>query len=330
MIYEYALQPSLVVDWADQNTGRFVGQFGMDQRRLVSEFPNDWAGEVYSEALSRFDYDDRDPGFLNLKSVLEAFIQVLSDCMIPRKINSQSNWISDVLNEHRVRPFHAIFVSERPSESPPEVITEKDIDNLHDKRWYLPTIKTTPKSSEQIAESLLPFLRGARKLILVDPYFDPEVTRFKDTLTAMVNKITKFRNVTGLPDLIIITSAEQKHKLSEGEFTLIQKNNVAGNLYRKAEDHLAKLIPNNWNISFIVTSEVCGGDASHNRYLLSDIGGVVIPFGADDFTRNPTLNVDDDIVLMPKGMFDKRWQQYSKFDPARVVGNILQIKGQKT
>jgi hypothetical protein len=90
----------------------------------------------------------------------------------------------------------------------------------------------------------------------------------------------------------------------------------------KAKDHLAPFIPHDWKVNFVAMTEIAGSDAVHNRYLLSDIGGVIIPFGADDFTRDKSLNVEDDITLMLAGMFDRRWRQYSNLDPARIIGSM--------
>src|SRR5262245_3397391 len=111
MIYEYALEPSLVVGWSVAGIGRFVGQFGLDYRRLVSDFPKDWKGRVVGEFYKRFDYDDSSFEFQNAQPALEAYLQILTDCMVPRQVTIplDADWLEAAVIEHSKRPFYAIL-----------------------------------------------------------------------------------------------------------------------------------------------------------------------------------------------------------------------------
>lgn len=113
MIYEYALEPRLVVDWAIARIGRYVRQFGLDQRRLVSDFPKDWQNCVVGAFYEYFDYDDTSLEFQNTQRDLDAYLQILTDYMVHRniKVPLDCNWLDAALSEHKSRPFYAIFVS---------------------------------------------------------------------------------------------------------------------------------------------------------------------------------------------------------------------------
>lgn len=113
MIYEYALDPMLVVDWAIGRKGRFVGQFGMDQRRLVSDYPKDWASEVYGAFYEHFGYDDSSLEFQNAQPELQSYVQWLSEFTVQRDVKrtAKHTWLQDAVTEHARRPFHAIMTT---------------------------------------------------------------------------------------------------------------------------------------------------------------------------------------------------------------------------
>ena len=51
-----------------------------------------------------------------------------------------------------------------------------------------------------------------------------------------------------------------------------------------------------------------GGEQLHNRYILSDLGGVSFGYGLDEGDEGET----DDITLMDKDQHQHRWFQYSE------------------
>ena len=55
-----------------------------------------------------------------------------------------------------------------------------------------------------------------------------------------------------------------------------------------------------------------GGEQLHNRYILSDLGGVSFGYGLDEGDEGET----DDITLMDQDQYELRWSQYSGEPPA--------------
>ncbi len=330
MIYEYALEPSLVVDWAVAGIGRCVGQFGLDCRRLVSDFPRDWKGRVIGEFYERFEYDDTSVEFQNAQPELETYLQILTDCMVPRQIDIPltSSWLKAALAEHRERPFYAIFAAHEPEEPSPAVITEAVIDHVRDKRWYLPTIKTARKSAAEIAVALRPVLQMATRIALVDPYFNAKKKRYLESLAAIVVQALKVpRSVDMLPEITVITGVEQAHDERDGPFTPEQIANVSTDLRVNAELHIPKCIPRGFQIRFEILRNRAGGDPLHNRFLLTDVGGVIIPYGLDDYTRTAEHSPRDDLTPMLRGMYEERWKQYMEPAEADVVLGPIPIIG---
>lgn len=331
MIYEYALDPALVVDWAIGGKGRFVGQFGMDQRRLVSDYPKDWAGAVYGAFYEHFDYDDSSLDFQNAQPELQSFVQWLSEFTVRRdaKRSAERTWLQDAVAEHIRQPFHAIMTTTGDGVECREVITPEVLDNLRDSRWYLPTIGATKKSAEELAAAIEPMLRRAKYIVLVDPYFDAADARYQASFSTLIQAACCARGVgTSLPAITVMTGIEQKHKPHEGEFTREAMARVANNLCVNAQRELPKLVPRGMSLDFYCLKHPDAGDPLHNRYVLTDIGGVIAPYGLADYKPGEAHGAKDDLTPMPKGMYVNRHRQYVAkvgidivLDPIRIEGN---------
>ncbi|EXI78381.1 MAG: hypothetical protein AW10_03095 [Candidatus Accumulibacter appositus] len=328
MIYEYALEPSLVVDWALAGDGCCVSQFGLDCRRLVSDFPTDWKGLVFADFLARYDYDYGHPDVANTQPTLDAFLQILTDCMVLRQIHlpQRAAWLEEAINEHFQRPFHAIFARRRPEDSPADVITEENIRNVRDPHWRLPTIKTTRKSAADIASRLRPLLQAASKIFLIDPYFDASKKRFQDPFAEIMRQTAmQPRAVSSSPVISLITGVERHFKetakpTNEQEIGKRRKEeaNVAAEIVRQARCHLAALVPNGLAVKISVLKNPTRGDPLHNRFVLTDVGGVILPYGLDERDRDGQCATDD-LTLLPQGMYWERWKQYAEGKGIEVV-----------
>lgn len=330
MIYEYALDPMLVVDWAIGRKGRFVGQFGMDQRRLVSDYPKDWAGEVYGAFYEHFGYDDSSLEFQNAQPELQSYVQWLSEFTVQRDVKrtAKHTWLQDAVTEHGRRPFHAIMTTAGDGVECAEVITPEVLDDLRDLRWYLPTITATKKSAEDLAAAMEPMLRGARYIVLVDPYFNAADARYQASFSALIRAACEARGSgSSLPELIVMTGIEQKHKPHEGEFTREAMTRVADDLRVKAQREIPKLLPVGMSVAFYCLKHPDAGDPLHNRYILTDIGGVVVPYGLAEYKPGEAHDAKDDLIPMPRGMYSERHQQYVKKAGIDIVLGGIRIEG---
>lgn len=330
MIYEYALDPNLVVNWAINGTGRVVGQFGMDQRRLLSDFPKDWKGQAYGEFYKHFEYDDTSLEFQNAQLEFDAYVQLLTDHTVRRNrtIGENSSWFDEALREHNSHPFHAIMASHTGDGSCAAVITPNVIDDIRDDRWYLPTIASARKTAAEIARAVAPLLKVANKIVLVDPYFDPSEPRFLATFEEMMKiAFGASRCIETLPSVTIMTNVYQAHRRQDGEFTASQKANVAADLTHKANQHLPGHLPKGALVDFYCLEHPPSGDAFHNRFVLTDVGGVIAPYGLDDCSSGATHNAKDDLQPMSKGAYEGRWKQYVEKRDISIIGNLVRVVG---
>lgn len=60
-------------------------------------------------------------------------------------------------------------------------------------------------------------------------------------------------------------------------------------------------------MAVLVLSQRTRGDRLHNRYILTDIGGLVFGTGLDEGADNET----DDVTLMDRVQYELRWSQHA-------------------
>lgn len=319
MIYEYALEPALVIDWVISKVAVYAREFGLDKRRLVSDFPKNWEGHVYGELYKHFNNDNTSLEFQNAALDLRYYLQILTEYMVYRDSKVLSDdWFNMVILEHNIRPFYGIFSSKNNSIcSSKDVFTEKDINDIKNQklRWFIPTVDPTRKSATEIAAILRPLLQASREIHIVDPYFDFDQNRprFEKTLIEIIHQTVKEpRAVKCTPSIEIITGVERDNRKGE-ETTDEQAKIFANNIHKRAIENLPKKIVNyNISIQLTILKNIPGIDPLHNRFILTDIGGVIFPFGTDDYDRNPDHIPTDDLMPMTKGIYEARWNQYVK------------------
>lgn len=331
MIFEYALDPKLVVDWAICGTGRYVGHIGMDHRRLLSDFPKGWKERTVGEFYERFAYDDSSVEFQNAQPNFEAYLQLLTDHTVCRtaEIRSDADWFLAAIEEHKKRPFHAIM-SQKMAEGEQLdcVITPEAIDDVRNQKWYLPTIQSSRKSAAEIADVLAPLLKMARQVVLVDPYFDADKERFVASFAEIMRRVfCNEQAITHSPQIALMTGVQQKHNPREGEFTPEQKKRVADDLRVKAMKELPKHLPKGAVVEFYCLQNPEMGDPLHNRFVLTDVGGVVVPYGLDDYGSGKAHEAKDDLQPMHKGIYEGRWIQYGERKGIDVVLGPVSISG---
>ena len=329
MIYEYALEPSLVVDWALAGIGRCVGQFGLDYRRLVSDFPKDWKGQVYGDFLARFDYDYGHPEVANTQPVLDAYLQILTDCMVSRQVTFPHDavWHDEAIREHAVRPFHAIFAAGQKANPHRDIITENNVDDVRDTRWWLPTLKTTRKSAAEIGNALRPILQAASEIYIVDPYFDASARRFQETFAEIMRQATTLpRAILTSPKVTLVTGVDRAFKDWERPSTeqeerarLAAESKVAANILELARRHLTGHVPAGVTLRLVILKKADRGDPLHNRFVLTDVGAIIVPHGVDDYDRESDHSAKDDLTPMLRGMYEERWEQYVNSAAVNIV-----------
>jgi hypothetical protein len=259
------------------------------------------------------------PDYLAASNFLSALLAFMTTQMVRRNWQAQDgrSWIDQVLAADTREPFHAILAA-TPIAEHARVITETVVNQLHDTRWYLPTVKPVAKTADDLAAVLETMLRGATRIVVVDPYFNPRDESYRAVLTALLTRTAQLRD-TGrtLPSVDLITGVSEGRPDRGAVSVEAQAKNEAHNRCEWASQYLRSCIPRGMRLTFKCVANLSDGDRLHNRFVLTDFAGTSLPYG----TQALGANVFDDISPLFKGQYEQRWRQFTRLDQLRVIGS---------
>ena len=288
MIYEYALEPEMVAGWGDRHNHRFfLREFGLGQGRIVSRYPKAWAKKVWDsfDGASQMD-----------RKRLEELLVRLKETMVKRKDlawdDAQESWRENAIAEHARHPFKAIMARSNP-DACPAVLVEDDLAASPCSGWDVPHGLTVNRKAVDMTDAIRRLLGCCRWVKFIDPYFVKGKTGHKKSLSAFM-KILAAERPVGAPETIEI------HTSGDGATTEYLK------------DFFEKIIPAGLQVSLYRWQERPGGQKLHNRYILTDLGGVSFLHGLDTGADGET----DDISRLDREQYLLRCKQYDPAGPA--------------
>ena len=221
-----------------------------------------------------------------------------------------TSWLENAEREHERRPFHAILALTNPKNHA-HVLAESDIDKDSAARWAVGHGCSVARNAAEMADAVAPLLRCCSDVIFVDPYFGPERSRYRRPFEAFLERVVRQR-----PDEIpkrIEVHTGVEHTGTEEFFR------------GECEKRLHRCVPEGMRVIVRRLKQKQDGERPHNRYILTDLGGVTFGIGLDDGNEGET----DDITLMDRGQYELHWSQYDgdppagfeqEGDPVEVVG----------
>lgn len=292
MIHEYALEPELVATWVDRSQGRyFIEKFGLGQPRVVSRYPRRWA-ELALEAFAG--------GTVVERKRLEELIVQLSATMVKRRDSNWkpvAAWLNNAEEEHKRVPFHAILARANPRGLPHVLVADELEDNSL--LWALPHGRTVPRTAAELTAAVASMLRVAEVVVFIDPYFGPENRRHREPLRGFLRAIVD-RRPGAAARRIEVQCSVKATKATEHVFR------------SQCKHRLPSCVPRNLRVKVVRLCQRPGGERLHNRYILTDLGGVMFGVGLDERDSGAM----DDIHLLSRAQYEERWQQYASDAPA--------------
>ena len=308
MIHEYALEPELVASWHDPLEFRFfVEQFGFRTGRVVSRYPKKWKKLVW-DAFNTTSGNTASPVARTRMTTLLKRLTEPGVKRLERVWDEDRDWLVNAEIGHERRPFHAILARDNPR-AYANVIREADIlaDTVAD--WDVPHTRVVKRTAEEMAACVAPMLCCATKILFVDPHFRATEERFRKPLSAFLRVVEARASEITLE----LHTADRADKPSWTEFQ------------KECDDKLPPVLPAGMPLSVYRWKEREGGEKLHNRYILTDIGGVQFGVGLDEGEPGTT----DDIARLSVDTFRKRFEDYagpnSAFDQD---GEPFSVEGQ--
>ncbi len=287
MIYEYALEPVLLNNWKDFRY--FAEKFGVPKGRLISRYPRKWERMVLASLTGC--------GEIERKTIEEALVN-LKRYLLPRhhEWRDETDWLSNAETEHTKRPFHAVIAAANPRNR--DFVLDADGVSEANSLWRLPILLPVQRVATVMAQRVAPLLCFSKRILFIDPHFRPQEIRWRRSLQAFLE---------------VATNTRRPGEVLKAE---IHVNNEIEINYFKAQCQkcLPEVIPIGLRVRIVQWQEKPLGEKLHNRFILTDIGGVSFGVGLDDSDGEDGQT--DDIQLLNEESYNSRFAQYAGSSPA--------------
>lgn len=328
MICEYALEPELVATWhTDLHYSHFIKHFGFDPDdgratgRVVAQYPRkSWNTKV-------LDAFDANSGYSAKRFAKQKRIEILLEQLGRIRIrrsgstwNDQYTWLKNAEEENKRHQFHAILAC-NPSDNPQVICGEDVLPGMDSPPlWSVPREEPVLRTAASMATHLKPMLRCATRILFIDPHFRPSEQRFRNPLEQFLKIICD-----GSRDVTLEYHTMHNDKKPAWNFFLDE-----------CQKYLPSLIPHGFTLTVRRWEERNIGEELHDRYILTDIGGVEIPRGLDESDR---YNLDEskrgtiDISRLSYETWQRRLEDYDSapaFDLEEEVTISVDLEGEVT
>lgn len=284
MIHEYAIDPAFLLELADKSETslHLCRALALGSACIMAGYPDNIGSLAYSLAKQELE-SAKDPKHIEkwqkrLHKVTE--ITVALTQTTTKRFNCKS-WNQDFTDEHTRFPFAGILSNNLPADNAPH----KNLDwlrRLDCDLFTCPQSCLVPRKADDMNRVLLPLLQNASQLTFVDPYFYPE-KRFNGPYQKYFASIAAASHVrsSGVREINIVCT---------GYIELYGKEHKASTFQKACEVVLPKLMPPNMKLTIYRIKEIPDRQKRHNRYIITDIGGVSLGHGTDD---SSSLSSDD-------------------------------------
>ncbi len=285
MIYSYAIDPNLLLSWAVPSEFKyFRGCFGLGTPRALLEIPKftRWRSMVVQFVQQS-----------NIDQVQQKNVEKLIDIISSARCRKASfgydgniQWLLNAEASHAQHLCEAVLACTNPRNNP-AVILGQTVGQSPHPLWDKPNAVTPFRTPEALSAAISAMLLNCSELRLVDPHFKPE-TRFTRVLEAILRVIAKRPDAGSLP---IEVHCKENCPLDHFKTSAIDK---------------ARYMPAGIHVQFFRWAQKADGEKLHNRYILTNLGGVRFGDSLDD--GNPAST--DDLNIMDANQFNLRWEQY--------------------
>lgn len=267
MHYEYAVEPAAIAE--DWKTCRYLAElFGFDRGRLLSQFPKIWLSMAI-DAAAHLPPVEKQRVIEKLRRLREHASVRRGRAFDP----TGGTWVDNALTQHANMPFRAI-VAATDVAGHAEVVMPDDVSETHPLFTVMRNAKI-PREAAAITTALAPLLACARRVLLVDKYYDPFRAKYQQTL----RELLAVAHAGGPAIEFEVHYCEHVHC----------PDAVA--IEREAATKFVGVIPAGMTIKIVRWREKPGGVNFHARYLLTDRGGIGVDAGFSSEGRHQSTDI---------------------------------------
>lgn len=287
MIFEFAVSPELFTGWQDV---RFLlSSFSPEEGRLVSEIPRKKWKSLVLRAIKR-----SENGEVMKKRLKEAANRLIKRALYTRQAAPEVDtpeWLAVAIAAHEQRPFRAILVDSYNGGR--EDVLINDINLTDHPLWRVPKDESIERTTATMIGVIQSMLDCAGEVMLVDRNFRPDQQRFQNVLIRIMESL-----------------ATRPHGPHIGIIVYHVGDDIANNhLELQCQTHIRPRMPAGMTLKIAVHPH----DDLHDRFVLTDIGGVSFGQGLDE-----NLGAGPEKVLISRlsDITYKEWWRKCKSTPA--------------
>lgn len=304
MICEYAIEPDVLIEWAkNQLSYKYIADnFGLGKSRMMAEYPKfkNWRKKL-RKAWASSDIGDFE------EARLTALFSLLTEKKIKRQnyqYNGEDSWLKNAeIENQRQKPFKAIIAKDNPRKKT-AVLSNKNMGSWADKYWLMNKSKRISKKAEIIASTVAPMLQNCNQFILIDPYFRASKTNWRHPLELMLIEFLKYRSDLKNIECEIYVSASYD-KAPSKEFFEKEFQNTK----------FKQIMPTGLSLTVKRWRHREGGEKLHDRFILTDIGGILSSYGFDEFYDYENHEQTTSLILLEKQDYNNLMDQYTGDSP---------------
>lgn len=283
MFKEIAVEPDAITG-SYRDFKYVIEKFGVPEGRWISRFPKRWEALVYQSANAKL------TGTIDLKRIEERLRRVGDKVLLAsgrHPADNKATWIDSALREHKRRPFDAIIAA--LGRDNPAVVAVADLDGDHpclmpNRQWIV------ARTAQEMASCCVSLLMSSRHVKLVDPHLDLAQPRF-------------WRPFAGF---LAAAKADAIVDLYRGD------DLSADFAIPRFGERLEGIRPTGVRVRLFLLRQA----TMHNRYVLTERGGLSFSTGLDD--ANNGLKTHDDVMVLDGPTWQAHWDSLADDDPVHV------------
>lgn len=326
MIKEYALDPELLNNWKDFRF--FTNFFSLENGRAISGYPTpeEWKNLV-RENFRKL----KTPTMEGAKMVVALDKLTVIHSRDKGKWNDKLGWLDNVIEEDKRKPFQAIILNENINDiKHPKLILGNEVicSQLVPDSSGIKTLFNTSRSvivnrkAREMALCIKDLLQNSKQFIFIDPYFLAQPTDVDHPTAGRRNERIIKRHTRPLKEFLELISDNNKdNSLPVTRLQYHAKNDdkcVDDNTFiLNSKKVLPSIIPKE-----LINLQLMRWDNEnlHNRYILTDIGGVMFGTGLDDNEEGNSESTDTDVVtLLDESTRSQLWRQFVSKAPLHEI-----------
>lgn len=305
MIYEYALEPTVLSSWAsnERDYAEFLREYGLGTPRIISSFPKKKKSKLRSYLLQHSPGDSQS---LTGQRYTEMVIKLV-ESIVARGVQEYEvvNWQETaVIENHRI-PFGVILssmmIGETNNITPHSMYSQGSIWNHPDQ---LPVSRTNAGLFSIVSNLIC---LAENKIVIIDPYgWTTEAINF---IQFMLQSVPRNRVADNFP--VIMLFYKEKRGSGNNGGGSPSANHVKHQIIQSSAGDLPNL-----QVQVFELRERGDADVFHNRCILTEHGGIITGHG---FGVSGEEEHTDEAVLMRPAIYHKKWNQFVERNGYEVV-----------